>query len=531
MEMGGEMQMPLEEYKRKRRFEKTPEPGPKVERSAAGNHFYIQRHDATRLHYDFRLEMDGVLKSWAVPKGPPLDPLGKHLAVLVEDHPLEYGNFEGNIPAGNYGAGSVMLWDRGTYELADDLPAAKQIERGDLKFRLQGTKVNGVYALVHMKGRGKGNEWLLIKKKDEFAQPGWDIEAHAQSVLTGRTQDEIARDVPPKQRKPRRRATPMPSRIDPMKACTAERPPAGKDWIYEIKWDGVRAICFIEEGRLRLVSRNGLEMDRQYPELAVLPEQVAAESAILDGEIAALDEQGRPRFDLLQTRITATGTRKIAHMAESRPVVLYLFDLLYLDGEDLRHRPLEERKRLLGSVLRPGGVVRLSEHFTDSPEALLEAARENGLEGIVAKRASSHYEGKRSKDWIKVKIVNRQEFVICGYTEGEREHFSSLVLGMYKGKKLVYVGCVGTGFDAAGVRSIAEQLGPLATSKRPFTADPKIGRPVQWVKPELVCEVKYANWTDDGHLRAPVFLGLRPDAEPKDAAAEEVCGADGAGGR
>lgn len=515
--------MPLEEYSRKRKFDKTPEPGPQVARSVTGSRFYIQRHDATRLHYDFRLEIGGVLVSWAIPKGPSLDPADKRMAVHVEDHPLDYGAFEGNIPAGNYGAGSVMLWDRGAYELLDDLPAEAQIARGDLKFRLRGEKVNGAFALVHMKGRGKGNEWLLIKKKDEFASPGWDIEEHAQSVLTGRSQDEIARDLPA-HGTPRRRGggSPIPTRIEPMKACAAAEAPTGPDWLYEIKWDGVRAICFVENGGLRLVSRNGKAMDRQYPELSVLPHQLAAGNAILDGEVVALDEEGRPSFALLQNRMMATGANSIAHMARSHPVVLYVFDLLFLDGRDLRSKPLAERKRLLASVLKPGGAVRLSDHFTGDPGPLLEAARENGLEGVIAKRMRSLYEGKRSSSWVKVKIVNRQEFVICGYTEGEREHFSSLVLGMYQEGKLVYVGCVGTGFDSKLIKTIAGLLAPLETSRRPFSTDPKIDRAVRWVRPELVCKVRFANWTEDQRLRAPVFLGLRTDASPKEAVKEDA---------
>lgn len=506
--------MALEEYARKRSFKQTPEPEPETAGGGTGNRFCIQRHDATRLHYDFRLEIGGVLKSWAIPKGPSLNPADKRMAVQVEDHPLEYGSFEGNIPRGNYGAGSVMLWDRGAYEVLGDMPAGNQLARGDLKIRLHGEKVKGAFALVQMKGRGKGNEWLLIKKKDEFADPDWDIEAHAHSVLTGRSQEEIARELPAPDDSPPTRSS-LPDHIDVMKACAAARPPAGEDWLFEIKWDGVRAICFIENGRVRLVSRNGAVMDRQYPELSVLPHQVEAESAILDGEIVALDAAGRPSFARLQSRITAADPNAIAHMARSHPVALYVFDLLYLDGKDLRSQPLIERKRLLRSVLKPTGTIRLSEHFTGNAGDLLEAVRENGLEGVVAKRARSRYESKRSPDWLKIKITNRQEFVICGYTSGEREHFSSLVLGVYRGRRLAFAGSVGTGFDNQLLKHIAGLLKPLVVSECPFAADPRIGRSVTWVRPELVCEVRFANWTEDGRLRAPVFLGLRPDADPR----------------
>src|SRR6202140_5509083 len=297
--------MALEEYKRKRRFEETPEPPPRVA-TKAGNRFVVQKHDATRLHYDFRLEMEGVLKSWAVPKGPSLNPADKRLAMHVEDHPLDYGNFEGNIPAGNYGAGSVMLWDRGTYELLGDLAAKAQMERGDLKFRLHGEKLKGEFAIVLMKNRGKGNEWLLLKKKDDFADPAWDVDNNSHSVLTGRTQEEIARDMPAakvvhesKRTMPKGAVrAPMPDSIAPMKGTLANSPPRGAGWLYEVKWDGVRAICFVENGAVRMVSRSGKSCERQYPELDVLPRFIDAQSAVLDGEICVLDEQGRPRFGL-----------------------------------------------------------------------------------------------------------------------------------------------------------------------------------------------------------------------------------------
>src|SRR5271166_5013095 len=271
--------MSLKEYSRKRSFDKTPEPEPRAQSSPAGNYFCVQRHDATRLHYDFRLEVDGALKSWAVPKGPSLEPLAKHLAMHVEDHPLDYGSFEGNIPKGEYGGGSVMLWDRGTYELLGDGPALAQIERGDFKFRLHGEKLKGEFALVLMRGRGKGNEWLIIKKKDEYAQPDWNIEDYAYSVLTGRTQQEIAENLPVKKKTKKHTtkvdiagavAAPMPEHVEPMLASLVDQPPPGDDWLYEVKWDGVRALCFIENGKLGIFSRTGNRSEKQYPELSVL---------------------------------------------------------------------------------------------------------------------------------------------------------------------------------------------------------------------------------------------------------------------
>ena len=333
--------MSLKEYSRKRSFDKTPEPKPEARDGTrpAGNFFCVQRHDATRLHYDLRLEVDGTLKSWAVPKGPSLEPLAKHLAMHVEDHPLDYGNFEGNIPKGEYGGGSVMLWDRGTYELLGDAPAAAQIERGDFKFRVHGEKLKGEFALVLMRNRGKGNEWLLIKKKDADAQPGWNVEDYARSVLTGRTQQEIAEDLPSVTTPaassvdlasfPGAVKSPMPRSIAPMLATIASQPPPGDAWLYEVKWDGVRALCFIEDNQLRLFSRTQKRCDQQYPELSVLPRLIQATCAILDGEIAVLDEKGRSSFSLIQPRISVADPNTVAHLSRSTPVTLFLFDLLY----------------------------------------------------------------------------------------------------------------------------------------------------------------------------------------------------------
>ena len=524
--------MSLKEYARKRSFEKTPEPKPQAAPAAApGNFFCVQRHDATRLHYDFRLEVDGTLKSWAVPKGPSLEPLSKNLAVHVEDHPLDYGNFEGNIPKGEYGGGSVMLWDRGRYELLGDAPAVAQIERGDLKFRLHGQKLRGEFALVKMRNRGKGNEWLLIKKKDSEARPGWNIEDHARSVLTGRTQQEIAENLPAVEQPaggshralesvPGAVRSPMPRAVAPMLATLETHPPSGGDWLYEVKWDGIRALCFVEDQQLRILSRNGKRCDQQYPELMVLPHYLKAFSAILDGEIAVLDEKGRSSFSLIQPRISITDPNSITHLARSTPVTLFAFDLLYLDGYDLRGVTLEERKRLLAEILTPADHIRCSDHFEANGPAMLEAARAHGLEGILAKRRASKYEGRRSRDWLKIKVNWRQEFVIGGFTHGERDYFSSLVLGLYEAGKLVHVGQVGTGFNEKSLREIYARLEPLIIKKSPFAGAVKALRDVTWVKPALVAEVKFLEFTPDGLLRAPVFLALRPDKDPKECVRE-----------
>jgi bifunctional non-homologous end joining protein LigD len=560
----------LEEYVRKRKFSRTPEPAPPQDDapdSQGGDHgsFCVQRHDASRLHYDFRLEVEGVLKSWAIPKGPSLDPGVRHLAVHVEDHPLEYGSFEGNIPAGEYGGGSVMLWDRGTYELLDaSVSAGEQLARGDFKFRLSGEKLHGDFAIVLMKGRGKDNEWLLIKKRDPFAVPGWNTEDYAWSVLSGRTQEEIAQGLParedkrrtagnpervwtsnrtdapvpktrrkaiapkPKARKRKfdpstlkgARAAPLPEWFDPMSASLAVQPPAGDDWLFEVKWDGVRALCYLDGDELRIYSRSGRRTERQYPELSVLPHFVAAHKAIFDGEITVLDAQGVSRFELIQPRIANTDPAAVAHLAHGTPAVLFLFDILYLDGFDLRNVALRDRRRALEAVLTPSPVIRLSEAFPGSGEELLAAARENGLEGIVAKHASSCYESRRSREWIKIKLVNEQEFLICGFTAGERDPIGALVLGYHEGGKLVWAGNVGTGFTAQTLRDLRARLEPLIVKHSPFAAG---SRPparkvtwdnITWVRTELVAMIKFSNWTAGKHLRAPVFLGLRDDVQP-----------------
>ena len=560
----------LEEYARKRKFSRSPEPPPSLEEkgesSAGAPIFCVQRHDATRLHYDFRLEVDGVLKSWAIPKGPSLDPGVRHLAARVEDHPLEYGSFEGNIPAGEYGAGSVMLWDRGAYELLDSgVSANEQLARGDFKFRLSGEKLHGDFALVLMKGRGKGNEWLLIKKRDRFAIPGWNIEDYAWSVISGRTQEEIAQNMPARKAKRRTagnpdrvwesnrpaarakktrtktaavqatpravsktrkthfdpsalkgaRAAPLPDWFEPMSAGVAVHAPAGEDWLFEVKWDGVRALCFIDGEELRIYSRSGRRTERQYPELSVLPHFVKARQAILDGEITVLDSKGVSRFELIQPRIANTDPAAVAHLARSAPAVLFLFDILYLDGYDLRDVALLDRRRALESVLMPSPVLRVSEAFPGAGEELLAAARENGLEGIVAKLASSHYESRRSREWLKVKLVNEQEFLICGFTEGERDHLGALVLGLHEDSQLVWAGNVGTGFTEQTLRDLRARLDPLITKRSPFEAGSQPPtRGVTWVRPELVAMIKFSNWTTGKHLRAPVFLGLRDDVHP-----------------
>ena len=518
----------LSEYVRKRSLEKTPEPDvhDPGQRTLPPNVYCVQRHDASRLHYDLRMEVGGTLKSWAVPQGPTLDPEPKRLAVHVEDHPLLYATFEGNIPKGNYGAGSMMLWDFGTFETLGDTSTEGQLERGDFKFRLSGIKLNGDFALVRTK-RGKGNEWLLLKKKGLGAVPGWDAEQHAVSVASGRTQAEIAANLPARTAAAKLEGglkAAMPATITPMLASLADAAPTGPDWVYEIKWDGVRALAFIDNGEVRWFGRKGTPIDRQYPELSVLPHSVKASSAILDGEIAAVDENGRPSFERLQPRIMATDPSAVAALARSRPVIFFAFDLLYLDGDDLRNVALEDRKKKLAEVLTPSAIATVSEHFSSDPVALLSAARAQGLEGIVAKRLSSRYQPARSKEWVKVKINHEQDFVLCGYTLGERDYFGSLVLGVYDQGALKYAGNVGTGFDRKMMELIYSKLHALVTNEPQVAVVPALPQPIVWTKPELVANVKYLEWTNEGRLRAPVFVGLRNDVDAKECTREGATG-------
>ena len=512
--------MALNEYARKRHFDKTPEPPPgKPDRPSGerGGFFCVQRHDASHLHYDFRLEVNGVLVSWAVPKGPSLDPARKALAMKVEDHPLDYGMFEGNIPENNYGAGSVMLWDKGSYDVLGDTDASAQIARGDFKFELHGAKLNGAFAIVRMKRAQKGNEWLLIKKPDEFAVPSYDINEFAWSIATKRTQEEIASGVASvsvADLKGARKAA-VPAKPELMFATAVAKPPSGSQWLYEIKWDGIRALCLVKNGAVQMYTRLGNRCDQQYPELHDLPEHVRAETVWLDGEICVMDDDGRTRFEMIQPRIHAN-PRNISSLSQSTTVTLFLFDVLYADGYDLRRVPLEERHRFLESIVTPGGQIRISQVFESDGEQMFDAARNMGLEGIIAKDRRSKYEAGRTTHWCKIKVLNEQEFVIAGFTKGEREYFGSLVLGVREDGVLRHIGQVGTGFDAKKMKEVHDRLKPLITKQSPFPKRPRI-KDVTWVRPEVVCQIRFLEWTQEGILRGSVFVGLRDDK-----AADEV---------
>ncbi len=502
--------MSLDQYRSKRRFEKTPEPAPGKVGQSGGNRFFIQRHSARRLHYDLRLEVNQVLKSWALPKGPTLDPAVKRMAVLVEDHPLEYGKFEGTIPQGNYGAGTVSVWDQGRYEVLGETPIGQQLERGDLKFRLHGQKLTGEFALVRTAKSPKG--WLLIKKKDFAVVEGWDPESDTRSVLSAVGDPSAVEGAVKAQ---------MPATVVPMLATLSKSLPEGPDWVFEPKWDGVRAICVVRNGVVKLISRTGRRMDQQYSELAGLPECVAADDAILDGEIVALDENGRPSFSRLQTRITA-GPARSKKSSDTCPVMLFAFDLLYLNGYDMRGATLLDRKEMLKGILSSSTLVKYSDHFVGNGAELLEAARENQLEGVVAKRGSSQYESKRSGEWVKVKLVSQQEFVICGFTKGNREPFGALVLGYWDNRKLLFAGNVGTGFTQESLDFLHKLLKPISRKGSPFAEVLDIPEQVVWVEPKMVCTVRYMSWAKNGRLRAPVFAGIREDVDASECTSQTV---------
>ena len=432
----------------------------------------MQRHDASRLHYDFRLERNGALMSWAVPKGVPLEPGEQHLAVHVEDHPLEYATFEGEIPKGNYGAGTVEIWDKGWYETLEEK------RNGGLTVRLHGERLHGVWALVPAHLDGKEQNWLIVKKREDVEAP-----------LT---------------------------RYQPMLATLAREVPEGGGWLFEVKWDGYRALAYVRGSETTLTSRNDNDLTQRFPHVAKeISKAVKSPHAVVDGEVCALDEQGRASFSAMQQG--------------NGPLVYYAFDLLELDGEPLTGLPLTERQARLRKLLdKRNRTVRFSETFDDG-DALYEAAKQQQLEGIVAKRADSkYYPGRRSRDWLKIKTHGRQEFLIAGYTHGGGRRaglFGALILAVRDGDQLRYVGNVGTGFTDAEIRRLLEQLKPLRRKAPPFEVVPKMPKvrrdEIVWVEPKLVAEVEFAEFTHDGRLRAPSYQGLREDKEPAEVRLEE----------
>ncbi len=525
----------LSKYDEKRDFAITPEPAPKRVRGEGPLTFVIQKHDATRLHYDFRLEVDGVLKSWAVPKGPSLDVNDKRLATMVEDHPIDYGPFEGVIPKGQYGAGQVIVWDNGTYAPDEDgLPfddraeAERQmrrgIEEGKISITMRGRKLKGSWTLVKMQRTEK--EWLLIKHKDAQASAERDILKDDRSVISGLTIEDIKNGRLPDraQAKPlvlgpddlagARRAA-LPNTLLPMLATLTERPFSDPRWFFEPKLDGVRAIAIIRDGDVKLVSRRGLDATKQYPVLAAALAAQPAAGLALDGEIVALDEHGVPSFELLQQRLNLSREPDIRRAESEVPVLYYVFDLLHCDGYELRAAPLEQRKELLARVLAPADNVLFLDHFDEEGELAYRAAVAHGLEGVVAKKRDSVYEpGVRSRNWLKIKATQSDEFIVGGYSQGEgsrRDTFGALLLGEHRDGKLYYVSNVGSGFNDRLLAELKERLDKAAVKRSPFANEVPIKSGVTWVRPELVVEVKYAQRTREGNLRAPVFLRLRED--------------------
>src|SRR5436305_4974400 len=466
----------LTEYRRKRDPKQNSEPFGKAKKKGKQPIFVVQRHDARRLHHDFHLERDGALASWAVPKGVPLDPGQRALAVHVEDHPLDYAGFEGEIPKGQYGAGTVEIWDSGTYELVEEK------RDGGLTVRLHGKRLDGTWTLVPAKLDGDPKNWLLLKKRED-----------------GVEQKQPAREY------------------SPMLATLEQQVPKGPGWLFEVKWDGFRAIARVSQGEAKLTSRQGNDLTQRFATVAKeIPKAVKTPDCVLDGEVCALDEEGRSSFSLMQQGKPGT------------PIVYFVFDLLELEGEPLVDRPLTERRKQLEKLLdRRNKTVRLSEVFEDG-EALYEAAKQQHLEGIMAKRADSRYAvGRRTRDWLKIKTHGRQEFIIAGYTKGQGRRagtLGSLVLAVRRGQELEYVGNVGTGFTGAEIEKLLKKLRPLERKTPPFKEVPKMPKirkgHVGWVEPKLVCEVEFAEWTHDGHLRAPSYQGLRDDKSADDVVRE-----------
>jgi bifunctional non-homologous end joining protein LigD len=520
--------MALDEYRKKRDFEETAEPDGSYSDSGRGPlRFVVQKHAATRLHYDLRLELDGVLKSWAVPKGPSLNPQDKRLAKMTEDHPFDYRHFEGVIPKGSYGAGTMIIWDEGNYHAPkaetreeSEKSLREGLNNGNLKFFLDGEKLKGEFALVRMKD-GKGDNWLLIKKKDEFASHD-DILEQDHSVRSGSSLDEVREEDEARRKgwqgwdedelkglkKLGLKKSKMPSEVRPMLASLTEQAFDRQDWYFEIKWDGYRAISETGQETVRLYSRNLLSFEEKFHPIIKELEKINFE-AVLDGEVVVVDEEGRAHFKLLQ-RYNKTGEGLL---------VYYIFDLLYLDGYDLQALPLEKRKEILKRALPVLPRLKYSDHIKGMGNDLFQAAQNKGIEGIIAKDKNSRYrQGVRSSEWLKVKALLQQKAVIGGFTEpkGSRKDFGALLLGVYEGNDLIYIGHTGGGFDAKELKEVKVKLEPLARKKSPFKQKPKTNAPATWVEPNLVCEVRFSEWSHDLIMRQPIYLGLREDIDPKE---------------
>jgi bifunctional non-homologous end joining protein LigD len=512
--------MGLKEYWKKRDFTKTAEPQGKTETSSGRQlHFVVQKHAASHLHYDFRLEVDGVLKSWAVPKGPSLNPTDKRLAVQVEDHPYEYRTFEGTIPEGSYGAGTVIVWDEGTYTATNATTAKESemlmrqgLENGRISFILQGHKLQGEFSLIQLKGKNR-NQWLLIKKNDTHASPV-DITEQDNSVRSSRTLKESKKAKNPKKPEAAAKQSIEAAPIKPMLATLVEEPFDHPDWIFEIKWDGYRALAEMNDGKVNLYSRNLHSFNQRFEPIVRSLASLKL-NALLDGEIVLFDQKDRPSFQLLQNyQRNKTGT-----------LIYCVFDLLYLNGKDLRHLPLIERKEILRTILPDDQAhIRYCDHIVAKGKSLFKRIAKSDFEGMMAKEAQSSYQTGRSRAWLKVKTHKRQEAVVCGFTEpkGERQNFGSLILGVYNHDTLEYIGNTGSGFDNQNLAAIHKQLLSIVQTNSPFETPPKISATVTWVKPQLVCEINFAEWTDEGQMRQPIFVDFREDKAPKEVTREKT---------
>jgi bifunctional non-homologous end joining protein LigD len=530
-------------YRKKRDFAVTPEPSGGGRTADGGNRYVIQMHAARRLHYDLRLEIDGVYKSWAVTRGPSLDPKDRRLAVEVEDHPIEYGTFEGTIPQGEYGGGTVMLWDRGTWAPEGD--PAKAHKKGHITFEFKGERLKGGFSLIRMADRdgGKGKKvrhnWLLIKKNDRWAKPGHGDAAieNATSVKTGRTMRQIAEGTGPTWDSTRTKAAmkknvaaikadesgkrgKLPAFIEPELTILVDAPPSGSNWIHEVKFDGYRMGGRVENGKAKLITRSGLDWTRKFPAIAKALEKTRIKSGWLDGEIVVPDENGLSSFSGLQRALSEGDDRKM---------VFYLFDLPYLNGRDLRDLPLIQRKQLLRDTLfakKANGVLAYSEHHEAEGDAFYKAACNMALEGVVSKRKDSHYRSGRGRDWVKSKCIDRDEFVIGGYTPSRAGRgIGSLLVGHYDGKRLVYDGRTGTGFDAKEARSLEKSLRSRQIDEAPFDKMERAYKArAHWVKPELVAEVGYRGRSSDGLLRQASYQGLREDKPAREIAHNDRAG-------
>ena len=527
----------LKTYRQKRDFTKTAEPaGGKAPAKAKALSFVVQKHDATRLHYDFRLELDGVLMSWAVTKGPSTNPADKRLAVHVEDHPLEYGGFEGTIPEGQYGGGTVMLWDEGTWEPVGD--PHEGMAKGDLKFILHGKRMKGSWVLVHMKGRdnktrnGTRENWLLIKHQDEYATRTDGLtEKFTTSVETGRDLAGIAKGNKPKKRAAAKDELPpatnvwtaggaraLPQFREPELATLVDEIPTGDGWLFEMKYDGYRALAAVAGDQVRIYTRNANDWTVQFHSMVAPLSRLTKGSALVDGEIVAFKD-GRTDFSTLKDALSS-----------GAPLSYFAFDLLEEDGEDLRKRPLTERKERLKALIaagKAGPAVHYSEHVVGNGEAVFEAMAAAGYEGMVAKLGRSLYRGERTRDWLKIKANHRQEFVIGGWRPSDKKStFASLLLGTFEDGKLIYRGRVGTGFDVEGSEELQAKMDKLARKTSPFDNAPRdIARLAKWIEPELVGEIVYAEVTPEGYLRHPAFIGLRSDKKAKEVKMEKPAAA------